>query len=57
MGDLVADATFAINFASIDFSSITQTIASGIPVVLPTVIGLIGMKKGLWFVLGLVKGA
>jgi hypothetical protein len=57
MGDIIADATFAINFANIDFSSITQTIASGVPVVLPTVVGLIGMRKGISFVLGLIRGA
>jgi hypothetical protein len=57
MGDVISEVTYAINFANLDFSAITQTIASGVPVVLPVVISMIGMRKGISFVLGLVRGA
>jgi hypothetical protein len=55
--DIISGAMFAINFGNIDLSAVTMTIAAGVPVVMPTVVGLIGMRKGLNFVLGMIKGA
>ena len=42
---------------SVDFSSLTQTIEAVIPIALPISVGLVGIRKGISFLLSMIRGA
>jgi hypothetical protein len=52
-----AVAQTIVDFSSVDFSAITATISAGVPVVMPIVVTLVGLRKGISFVMGMVRGA
>lgn len=42
---------------AVDFSSLTATIEGIVPLVLPVVVTVLGIRKGISFMLGCIKGA
>lgn len=44
-------------FTGVDFAQVLSGVKECIPVILPTVVGFIAFRKGLSFVLGMVRGA
>lgn len=46
-----------IDLSSIDFSPLTKAISDAVPVALPVVVGVVGIRKAISFVMGLVRGA
>lgn len=46
-----------IDFTGVDFTGIMDQALAVVPVVLPTVIGFIGLRKGIGFMKGLLVGA
>jgi uncharacterized membrane protein len=51
-----ASAASAINFGTIDFTTIKDTITAVIPVALPSVITMIAIRKGLSLFFGMIRG-
>lgn len=45
------------NWGTIDIAPITDAIMSVIPVVLPAVIGIAGIRKGVSFLVGMIRSA
>ena len=45
------------NWGTIDITPITDAIMSVIPVVLPAVIGIAGIRKGVSFLVGMIRSA
>lgn len=50
-------AKVLIDFSGVDFSAVTNSIASAIPTVLPIVLTLVGTRKVVSFVMGMLRGA
>jgi hypothetical protein len=48
---------FAVDWTGVDFSGIVSGITSALPFVIVPVIGFIGLRKGIQFVRGMLKGA
>ncbi|MDR0919456.1 MAG: hypothetical protein LBM93_09475 [Oscillospiraceae bacterium] len=44
-------------FSGVDFSPILTYVTAALPSVMPVIVALVGIKKGIFFVLGLVAGA
>ena len=42
---------------AVDFSALTATIEACVPIALPVVIGIVGIRKGISFLIGMVAGA
>lgn len=42
---------------SVDFSALTATIEAIVPVVLPVVVSVLGIRKGISFMMGVIQGA
>lgn len=42
---------------SVDFSGLVDVIEASVPVALPVVVTCLGIRKGISFLLGLVRGA
>lgn len=51
---MLAEATSVL--AGVDMGGITDQIKAGIPLVIPVVISVLAIKKGVKFVLGMIKG-
>ena len=51
------DGATLIDLSSVDFSGLTNTITAIVPIALPIVITLLGIRKGISFLLGMVRGA
>lgn len=47
----------AIDLSSVDFAPVTATIQSVIPQALTFVVGVLAIRKGISFLMGLVRGA
>lgn len=47
----------AVSTANIDFSAILGEVISLLPVVLPVVVGFIGVRKGISFLIGSLRRA
>lgn len=43
--------------ANVDFSALTATIEAIVPVVLPVVVSVLGIRKGISFMMGVIQGA
>jgi hypothetical protein len=52
-----ADGGAIIDFGTIDLSSLTSTISAAIPAALPTVVLLLGVRKGVSLFTGMIRGA
>lgn len=50
-------STPSISWGTIDISPITSAISDAIPVVLPAVIGIAGIRKAVSFVIGMLRSA
>jgi hypothetical protein len=48
---------FAVDWTGVDFSGIVTGITGALPFIIPTVVGFIGLRKGIQFVRGMLKGA
>jgi len=46
-----------LNLTGVDLMSVLDEVISLVPVVLPAIIGFIGLRKGLQFVKSALKGA
>jgi hypothetical protein len=46
-----------IDFGTIDLSALTNTISAAIPAALPTVVVLLGARKGISLFTGMIRGA
>lgn len=46
-----------INITGVDFTVIMQEITALIPALLPAVFGVLAVRKGLSFIMGMVRGA
>lgn len=46
-----------INWGTIDISPITSAISAAVPSVLPAVIGIVGIRKAISFVMGMIRSA
>jgi hypothetical protein len=44
-------------FSGISFQPIVDTITASLPSVMPVIVTLVGLKKGIFFVLSLISGA
>jgi len=53
----VASNTVATAINGVDLSGILQEIVSLLPVILPTVVGFIGVRKGISFLIGSLRRA
>lgn len=42
---------------AIDFSGLTATIEAMLPIVLPVVVSVLGIRKGISFMMGCIQGA
>lgn len=42
---------------SVDFSALTSTIEAIVPIVLPVVVSVLGIRKGISFMMGVIQGA
>lgn len=51
----IFEATALIDLSSVDFSGLTATITSVVPIALPIVVTLLGIRKGISFLIGMVK--
>lgn len=49
--------TEGLDLSSVDFSPVTDTIMSVVPQALTFVIGVLAIRKGISFLMGLVRGA
>lgn len=49
--------TVATAITSVDLSSIMEEIVSLLPVLLPTVVGFIGIRKAISFLIGMLRRA
>lgn len=47
----------AIDLSTVDFGPVTATITSVIPQALTFVVGVLAIRKGISFLMGLVRGA
>jgi hypothetical protein len=58
---LAADATtvnpFVIDWSGVDFNPVIEGITTALPFIIVPVIGFIGLRKGIQFVRGMLKGA
>lgn len=52
---LATAAESLIDLSGVDFSGLTATITSVVPIALPIVITLLGIRKGISFLMGMVK--
>lgn len=43
--------------AALDFSALTATIEAIVPVVLPVIVSVLGIRKGISFLIGCIQGA
>lgn len=62
MNKLFAVATTSVtaptlDLSGVDFSGLTTTIMSVIPAVLPVVVTIVGIRKAISFMMGMVRGA
>ncbi len=46
-----------IDLSAVDLSGITQTVKEVVPLVLPTVVTFLGIRKGISFFTGLLRSA
>ena len=51
------EPTTMINLTGVDLMSVLDEVVALVPVVLPAIIGFIGLRKGLSFVKSALKGA
>lgn len=54
---LLSTSNPVINWGTIDISPITTAISEAVPVVLPVVIGIAGVRKAVSFVVGMIRSA
>ena len=45
-----------IDWSAVDFSAITTNITAAIPTILPVVVAVLGLRKGISFVMGSIRG-
>ena len=50
-------ATSLVDFSSVKFDTISDSISAAVPSVLPVVLTIIGIRKTISVVMGLVRGA
>jgi len=48
---------FAIDWTGVDFSPIVEGVTGALPFIIIPVIGFIGLRKGIQFAKGMLKGA
>lgn len=53
----VASAALSFDFSSIDFSAVPQTYITVVGIAIPTVVGLMAIKKGIGSLLGMIRRA
>ena len=46
-----------INWGTINISPITAAISDAVPAVLPALIGIVGIRKAISFVIGMIRSA
>lgn len=57
LDDEVANVVTGIQWGSIDISPITSAISDAVPVVLPVIVGIAGIRKAVSFVVGMIRSA
>lgn len=50
-------STSLVDFSSVKFDTVSNSISSAIPSVLPVVLTIIGIRKTISVVMGLIRGA
>lgn len=49
--------TALVDFSGVDFTSIADSISASVPTILPVVLTIVGIRKTVSFVMGMIRGA
>lgn len=56
-GDIMDSKTPLVDFSGVDFTVVSSGISSAIPTALPVVLTIVGIRKCVSVVMGLIRGA